>query len=324
MDADELTLLDETLLGLAESEREGNLTAALDSFGWRDVLAADPEAAISALFSVQGRTGTWSAALHDVMAADVEALGITGPATVVLPRPNSALPGTLRDGGATIGGVLLGPRDDASVFVVAVRSPRGESLVVAVEPAYLQVERSRGLDPGLGAAAVSGATDRVTVLAEADGADAWWEAAQVRGRLALCRQMVAALFVMIEQARSHVSERAQFGRLVGTFQAVRHKLVEAHVATTAAECSTVTAWESDDLLLAASTAKVVTGRAVTVTAAHTQQLLAGIGFTAEHPFHRVMKRALVLERMLGSATQLAPEVGRQLIERGEAPRLLQL
>ena len=64
----------------------------------------------------------------------------------------------------------------------------------------------------------------------------WWETAQARGRLALCRQMVAALTVMIEQARSHVSERVQFGRLVGTFQAVRHKLVEAHVATTAADC----------------------------------------------------------------------------------------
>ena len=58
--------------------------------------------------------------------------------------------------------------------------------------------------------------------------------------------MVAALTVMIEQARSHVSERVQFGRLVGTFQAVRHKLVEAHVATTAADCAASTAWESDD------------------------------------------------------------------------------
>ena len=117
---------------------------------------------------------------------------------------------------------------------------------------------------------------------------------------------------------------AQFGRLVGTFQAVRHKLVEAHVATRAAECATATAWESDDLPLAAATAKVVTGKAVGVTAAHTQQLLAGVGFTAEHPFHRFMKRTIVLERMLGSGSELASEVGRLLVERGEAPRLVQL
>ena len=76
--------------------------------------------------------------------------------------------------------------------------------------------------------------------------------------------------------------------------------------------------------LAAATAKVVTGKAVGVTAAHTQQLLAGVGFTAEHPFHRFMKRTIVLERMLGSGSELASEVGRLLVERGEAPRLVQL
>ena len=116
----------------------------------------------------------------------------------------------------------------------------------------------------------------------------------------------------------------QFGRLVGTFQVVRHKLVEAHVASTAADCTSTAAWETDDLPLAAATAKVVTGEAVSVTAANVQQLLAGIGFTAEHPFHHFMKRTLVLERMLGSAAELAPQVGQQLIERGKAPRLVQL
>jgi len=324
MDADELKLLNETLLGLATSERDGQLTAALDAFGWRDVLAAHPEEAVSALFDAQGRTGTWSAALHDVLAADVQALGIAGPVSVILPRPGSTRPGALQDGKVTVDGILLGPRDETAMLVVAAGSPHRERLAVAVEPQDLQIERRQGLDPGLGAYAVFGTTGQMRVLAKGDGADGWWETAQARGRLALCRQIVAALSVMIEQARSHVSERAQFGRLVGTFQAVRHKLVEAHVATTAAACSTTTAWESDDLPLAAATAKVVTGQAVGVTAANTQQLLAGVGFTAEHPFHRFMKRAVVLERMLGSGAELAPELGRRLVERGEAPRLVQL
>src|SRR6202044_1374181 len=118
------------------------------------------------------------------------------------------------------------------------------------------------------------------------------------------------------QAQSHVSDRTQFGRRVGTFQAVRHKLVEAYVATVAADCSVSTAYESEDFPLAAATAKVVTGNAVNVTAANTQQLLAGIGFTAEHPFHEFMKRAVVLERILGSGPEMARVVGRQLLERG--------
>jgi acyl-CoA dehydrogenase-like protein len=324
MDAEEFELFSETLLALAASEPDGLLTAALDAFGWRDMLAVQPEEAISALFDAQGRTGTWSAALHDVLATDVATLGVAGPLNVVLPRPRRARPGRLADGEITIDGVLLAPRDEAAMLMAAVHSPRGDGLVVAVEPEGLQIERRQGLDPGLWAYAVSGTTSRTTVLAESHRAETWWQAAQARGRLALCRQIVAALTVMIEQARAHVSERAQFGRKVGTFQAVRHKLVEAHVATIAAACTTSTAWESDDLPLAAATAKVVTGKAVRVTAAHTQQLLAGIGFTAAHPYHLFMKRAVVLERMLGSGTELAPLVGQQLIERGAAPRLVQL
>jgi hypothetical protein len=324
MDADELELLNQTLLGLAETAPVGPLTASLDVFGWRDVLAAHPKEAIAALFTAQGRTGQWSAALQDVLASDVALLGIDGTASVVLPRPNTSLPGSWRDGEATVRGVLLEPRDDVGTIVIAGRSEHGEHLVIAVTDEDLLVERRDGLDPGLGIRDVSGTTRRATVLAEGAEADTWWEAAQARGRLALCHQMVAALFVMVEQARAHVSERAQFGRLVGTFQAVRHKLVEAHVASTAADCTTTTAWESDVVPLAAATAKVVTGQAVSMTVANAQQLLAGIGFTAEHPFHRFMKRTLVLERMLGSAAELAPQLGRQLVERGEAPRLVQL
>src|ERR1700723_902985 len=104
MDPEEASLLHETLLGLATSERAGLLTAALDAFGWRDVLAAHPREAISALFGAQGRTGTWSAALHDVLAADAETLGISLPLTVVLPRPGRADPGELRGGRVTIEG----------------------------------------------------------------------------------------------------------------------------------------------------------------------------------------------------------------------------
>jgi Acyl-CoA dehydrogenase, C-terminal domain len=324
MEADELQLLNETLLGLAVSERNGLITKALDAFGWRDMLATHPEEAIAALFDAQGRTGTWSAALHDVLAIDAQTFGMTGPINVLLPRPGSSWPGALRDEKVAIDGILLAPRTETATLVIALLTADREGLLVAVEPDDLLIERRQGLDPALGVYAVSGTTVRRAILVEGERAREWWKAAQSRARLALCRQMVAALTVMIEQARSHVSERVQFGRLVGTFQAVRHKLVEAHVATTAADCATSTAWESDDLDLAALTAKVVTGKAVGVTAANAQQLLAGLGFTTEHPFHRFMKRAIVLERILGSGNELASVLGRRLVERGEAPRLVQL
>jgi Acyl-CoA dehydrogenase, C-terminal domain len=324
METDELEVLNETLLSLAASEEDGQITAALDAFGWLEMLVAHPEEAISALFAVQGRTGTWSAALHDVLAADVESLGVTTPVCVVLPRPRSSHPGEFRDGMVAIDGILLGPRDDAATFVVAVGSASPGRHVVALDPGDLKIERRRGLDPGLCAYTVSGTTARMTVLAEDQRADVWWQEAQARGRLSLCQQIVGALFVMIEQARAHVSGRTQFGRRVGTFQAVRHKLVEAYVATVAADCSVMTAWESEHFPMAAATAKVVTGKAVDVTAAHTQQLLAGVGFTAGHPYHEFMKRAVVLERVLGSGKEVSADLGGRLITHGAAPRLVQL
>jgi alkylation response protein AidB-like acyl-CoA dehydrogenase len=53
-------------------------------------------------------------------------------------------------------------------------------------------------------------------------------------------------------------------------------------------------------------------------------VLAGIGFTAEHPFHRFQARALVLDSVLGSAAELPAVIGARLISAGTIPRLVDL
>jgi alkylation response protein AidB-like acyl-CoA dehydrogenase len=53
-------------------------------------------------------------------------------------------------------------------------------------------------------------------------------------------------------------------------------------------------------------------------------VLGGIGFTAEHELHRHVKRALVLDAMLGSSRELTREAGAALRTTGSAPRLVQL
>jgi alkylation response protein AidB-like acyl-CoA dehydrogenase len=55
-----------------------------------------------------------------------------------------------------------------------------------------------------------------------------------------------------------------------------------------------------------------------------QQVLAGIGFTAEHPFHRFLKRTLLLEGLFGSADEIALDVGRQLLAARCVPTLIEL
>jgi alkylation response protein AidB-like acyl-CoA dehydrogenase len=53
-------------------------------------------------------------------------------------------------------------------------------------------------------------------------------------------------------------------------------------------------------------------------------VLAGIGFTTEHPFHRLLKRTMLLEGLFGSADEIAVHVGRQLLATRRVPTLIEL
>jgi hypothetical protein len=143
------------------------------------------------------------------------------------------------------------------------------------------------------------------------------------GRQALGWWLVGAGRAMLSLARQHALDRSQFGRPVASFQAIRHRLAETLVAIEGAEATLVAAAaEPDDLSFLL--AKAAAGQAALTGARHCQQVLGGIGFTAEHELHRHVKRALVLDAVLGSSRELTREAGKALRARGFAPRLTQL
>jgi hypothetical protein len=143
------------------------------------------------------------------------------------------------------------------------------------------------------------------------------------GRHALGWWLVGAGRTMLSLARQHALDRSQFGRPVASFQAVRHRLAETLVAIEGAEATLLAAAaEPDDLSFLL--AKAAAGQAALTAARHCQQVLGGIGFTAEHELHRHIKRALVLDAMLGSSRELTREAGKTLRASGFAPRLAQL
>ena len=74
----------------------------------------------------------------------------------------------------------------------------------------------------------------------------------------------------------------------------------------------------------AALAKAVAGHAARIVAAHGQQVLAGIGFTTDHPFHRSFKRTIVLDGLFGSSDSIARELGHTLVARGAVPTLVEL
>jgi hypothetical protein len=141
------------------------------------------------------------------------------------------------------------------------------------------------------------------------------------GRVAAGWWLLGAGRAMLALARQHAIDRVQFGRPIASFQAVRHKLAETLVALEGAE-ATLSAAYGDDL--GSLLAKAAAGQAALLAARHCQQVLGGVGFTAEHALHHHVKRALVLDGLLGSTRELTREAGRRVIAAGTAPRIVDL
>jgi hypothetical protein len=329
MNADEMGLLDQTVSALTQQHDGPELTAALDAFGWPEWLADEPEIAIAAIFGNLGASGTWSSALHDVLGA---ATGVDEATVVLVPYPGKTATCRLDGDSIALEGLLLGHRTGARQILGALPTEDGRTALVRFEHAQASLRPRRGLDPAIGTVAVSGSVDRARLEFDSIDASGTWKAAISIGRYALSHQLVGTLAAMHALALTHAVERSQFGRQIGTFQAVRHRLAESHVAVAAARATAVGIGEvsasrdsaQDDQSLAAAMTKLVAGRSAAEVAAHCQQVLAGIGFTSQHPFHRFMKRAASLDRLFGNPAELSREVGHQLMLRREAPRLAEL
>ncbi|MCV7031812.1 acyl-CoA dehydrogenase family protein [Mycobacterium sherrisii] len=155
--------------------------------------------------------------------------------------------------------------------------------------------------------------------------DSVFQAGLDLGRQALGWWLVGASRAMLTLARQHALDRVQFGRHISSFQAIRHRLAETLVAIEGAVATLqAAAAQPEDPELASLLAKAAAGQAAQTAARHCQQVLGGIGFTAEHPLHRHIKRSLVLDSLLGSARELTGQAGAALRVKGFAPRLLQL
>lgn len=312
---DERELLAGTLAQVVEGADSAEaLDGALVEVGWADALADDPRTAVSLLFEQQGRHATTSSALDAVLA---HGLGVdsTAGVAVVLPRLDGSAPGRPAGGGVDVHGLATVALAGEGTAWVACGDGDGGAVAVAVDA--LERHPVGGLDPSLGLVEVRG---QAVAVVEQGGP---WAAAVRLGRLALAHELVGASRTMLQLARDHAVERVQFGQPIARFQAVRHRLAEALVAVEAADAAVESAWD-DGGDLAAAAAKAVAGRSARTVARHAQQVLAGIGFTTEHPLHAYVRRALVLDGLLDSAHALTRSLGADLLQRRGVPPLVPL
>ena len=115
----------------------------------------------------------------------------------------------------------------------------------------------------------------------------------------------------------YAKTRIQFGRPIGTFQAVKQRLAEMLVQVESARSAAVaaaTAAATGDAEFehVAAVAALTCGAACTWVTAQTIQLHGGIGFTWEHDAHLYFKRARASALLLGTASELTDEIARQL------------
>jgi hypothetical protein len=319
MEGQDLALFERSLRHATERQTGDALDAALEELGWPEALALDPRAAVSTLFGLQGFTNATSAALDKVVEMG---LGLSSEVGTGLVHPvlgRTTPPGELVGRSIAVRG--LGTSGLASCGRSRLVTMVGDrEKTMTVNTADLAIRAISGIDPELGLVEVSG---EALVVDSSDTPPASWMEAVSIGQLALAHELLGAARRMLELARNHALERVQFGQPISAFQAVRHRLADTLVAIEGADAAVAAAWEPHSAQ-AAAIGKALAGRAALTAARHCQQVLAGIGFTTEHPFHRYVRRVRVLEQLLGSTRFLTTQFGAELLRSRQLPTLLPL
>ena len=203
--------------------------------------------------------------------------------------------------------------DAADVLLVAARDPAGVGL--------FEVDLGRD---GVSRTAVTtmDQTRRMAVvrLARARGArvgnDATGalEAARDLACLALGAEQVGAARRALELTVEYAMTRVQFGRAIGGFQALQHRLADLHVLVESAQSLSRSAYGSPDALgMRAAAVKVYCSEALITVAGEMIQLHGAIGITWEHRAHRYLKRAHGAGYLFGRPARHAAAVAAGLI-----------
>lgn len=193
----------------------------------------------------------------------------------------------------------------AGLLLVLADAPDGMRLFT-VDPSQEGVERTPELtlDPTRPLAQLELKAVKAVPVGAAGEGESVVEAALDRGRLALASEQAGVARRALEIAVDYAKVREQFGRPIGSFQAVKHMcadmLVDVESAEAAADYGLVLAARDDvDVPVLAPLIAATCSEAAVAVTKNAVQVLGGIGFTWEHPMHFYLKRAKSSALLLG-------------------------
>ena len=207
----------------------------------------------------------------------------------------------------------------ADVLLVAARTGAGVSLfAVSGDGSGVDRTPSVTMDSTRAQArvALAGAEGRL-VGAEGDGERVLRRVLDL-ACVALAAEQVGAASRCLELTVAYAGERVQFGRPIGSFQAVKHRLADAYVLVESARsvalgAAFAAAEGSPEAARCAAAAKSACSEAFSAVAGEMIQLHGGIGITWEHDAHRYFKRAHGSSQLFGPPawhrTRLAADLG---------------
>ena len=260
-----------------------------------------------------------SPSLTDVLAGgDAIALALVEPGSNWLSaEPASAIAAASGEHELTGTKVAVEQLGESRWLAVSANFERGPVLVVvsAGSPG-LTLEPRRCFDPSLAAGAA--VFDRTPVAIEhvVPSADAVSRIVTV-GALLAAAEAVGAASAVLELARRYAGERRQFGRTIGSFQALRHMLADMYVRVVSGWSAVLYAAaafddRTEDAQEVASIAKAYVSRTAREVAHGAMQVFGGIAFTAEHPAHLFLRRIVLREQQFGDASDHERTLGRRL------------
>jgi alkylation response protein AidB-like acyl-CoA dehydrogenase len=242
-------------------------------------------------------------------------------------------PGTLTDAQVQArveGGKLTGAKipvtdgDVANLAVVLAReSGRTALYLVELDGVGVSRETLQTLDPTRGVAKLTFAGAPAERLGEAGEGLALTEAVLNRAAVLLAFEQVGGADRALEMAKSYALERYAFGRQIGSYQAIKHKLADIYIKNELARSNAYFgAWALDDgaaeLPVAAAAARVAACDAFWFAAKENLQTHGGMGFTWDVDCHLFYRRAQQLGLVAGGAKAWKERLVSQLERRNVA------
>jgi len=255
--------------------------------------------------------------LHLAVVAEQAGRVLAGPSLVTFARAAALLDGDPeRLAGLADGSLTVAVADDGGPVLDAVGAAHflalrdgdlvlGPGRVTAREP----IDATRGLgDVELG---------ETTVLVR--DATARWQRAERLGRTILAAEGLGAAAQLLDMGVAYAKQRHAFGRPIGSYQAVKHLLVDVYVEVEQLRSLVWwAAWAADrapaELPLAAAAAKAAAATALEHAAETVIQVHGGIGFTWEHDAHLYWRRAKVDRLLLGDEAEHLDAVARLAVD----------